>query len=519
MDDPAPEVSVPVAPLSVYFPSAVIQARATGERVEVTGERTESSTTWVNPDGTVTTTQHAAPVRFQDAEGAWQEFDTTLEERADGSIAPVAVPDPVVLAGSVEGTTADPAPVASMDAGEGAQVAVAWEGELSEPVLAGDAATYRGAWPGIDLVVHATRDGFEQSFVIADREALLGYTGQASAGASDAGGDGGAGGVPAPVPVTGGRVSWDVPLVVSEDLTAREVAGERIEFVNGAGEVVSRFEAPLAWDAQVDAKSWEHVNHVPVTVALVGQDAGRVTLRLSVDGGWLLDEGRVFPVTVDPVYASATARPTFDAFVQSNISTDRSSEQELKAGTYDGTNKARSFLTFSNTSFKNVKIMSATLNLYETWSYSCTPRAVEVWSVPTVVSSSVRWSNQPALGARYGSVTVAKGANSSCAAGWVNIPVTGLVQSWSSSSAGSVSLVVKAASETDVLGWKRFGSMESTTPPSITFTYDRKPNLGTVPVVSNTGTYNSQSYVWKKRPVVSTTATDPDGNLVESSGV
>ena len=72
--EPSPEVSAPVSPETVDFPSAVVQARATGERVEVTAERTDSSTTWVNPDGTVTTTQHAAPVRFQDGEGAWQEI-------------------------------------------------------------------------------------------------------------------------------------------------------------------------------------------------------------------------------------------------------------------------------------------------------------------------------------------------------------------------------------------------------------------------------------------------------------
>lgn len=35
--------------------------------------------------------------------GAWQEYDTTLVEQDDGSIAPAAVPDGVVLAGEVEG--------------------------------------------------------------------------------------------------------------------------------------------------------------------------------------------------------------------------------------------------------------------------------------------------------------------------------------------------------------------------------------------------------------------------------
>ncbi|MEU2417148.1 hypothetical protein ABZ546_05115 [Brachybacterium paraconglomeratum] len=90
--------------------------------------------------------------------GAWQEYDTTLVEQEDGSIAPAAVPDGVVLAGEVEGSSAEPAPVAEVGAGEDASVAVAWEGSLPAPVLEGSAATYAGPWPGIDLVVHAPRD-------------------------------------------------------------------------------------------------------------------------------------------------------------------------------------------------------------------------------------------------------------------------------------------------------------------------------------------------------------------------
>lgn len=514
--EPAPQVSAPVSPEELDFPSAVVQSRATGERVEVTAERGESSTTWANPDGTVTTTQYAAPVRFQDDEGAWREYDTTLVEQEDGSISPKAVPDGVVLAGEVEGTEKKPAEVASVDAAEGASVAVAWEDSLADPVVKGSAATYQGAWPGIDLVVHATRDGFEQSFVIADREALLDYSGE-SVAASDGGGESAAsdGGGDAPA-VGSGQVTWDVPLQVDDSLTVREVKGDRVEFVDQDDKVVSSFEVPLAWDASVDKTSREHLARTAVSAEVLERKNGLVTLRLGVDRAWLLDESRVFPVTVDPVYAKATAKPTFDAFVQTNYSSDRSSEQELKVGTYDGTNKARSFLTFANSSFKGLQIQSATLNLYETWSYSCTPAYMEAWSVGSAVDASVRWTNQPSMVAKQAELQVAKGANSSCAAGWVNLPITNLAKSWSTSSATSVTVGVRSRSETNTVGWKRFGSMESTTPPSITFTYDRKPNQATVPVVANTGTYEDTSYAWKKRPTLSTTATDPDGNAVSA---
>lgn len=75
------------------------------------------------------------------------------------------MPDGVVLGGEVEGSSAEPAPVAEVGAGEDASVAVAWEDSLPAPVLEGPAATYQGAWPGIDLVVHATRDCITRSLL------------------------------------------------------------------------------------------------------------------------------------------------------------------------------------------------------------------------------------------------------------------------------------------------------------------------------------------------------------------
>ena len=490
------EQAAPASGGVVDFPSAVIQARATGKRVEVTAERSESSSTWVNADGSVTTEQFAAPVRFKNDKGEWASFNTDLVEKADGSLAPTSVPEGVVLAGEVKGTDAQPAEVASLSGGAAdSQIAVTWPDALGAPRVEGPTATYAKAWPGIDLQVTATRDGFEQSFIIADRTAAESYAADQS----------------------GSLVTWDVPLSIPEGVTAREITGERVEFVDAAGNVVSRFEAPMAWDAFVDVKSREHTQHTGVSVQLVEQEATAVTLRLSLSREWLLDEARVFPVTVDPVYASATTRPTFDAFVQSNISSDRSSERELKVGTYDGSAKARSFLTFSTASFKGLKVQSASLKLYESWSYSCTPTALEVWSTNAAATSAVRWRAQPGLVAKQGSVTVAKGHSSSCAAGWVSIPITGLAQSWATSSAGSASLALKAASETDVNGWKRFASMESTTPPSIVFTYDRKPNAAAVPTVAGTATYGADTYVASKRPVVSTVGTDPDGNSMRAN--
>src|SRR5207247_716168 len=46
-----------------------------------------------------------------------------------------------------------------------------WTGTLPAPALSGNVATYREVYPGVDLVLAATRTGFEQSWVVRDRQA------------------------------------------------------------------------------------------------------------------------------------------------------------------------------------------------------------------------------------------------------------------------------------------------------------------------------------------------------------
>lgn len=62
------------------------QAAASGQPVEVAADRTEYSQTFANPDGTYTLKQATAPQRARDASGGWHDIDTTLVQRADGTI-------------------------------------------------------------------------------------------------------------------------------------------------------------------------------------------------------------------------------------------------------------------------------------------------------------------------------------------------------------------------------------------------------------------------------------------------
>ncbi len=161
--------------------SARVAARLSGKRIEALSERSETSTTWVNPNGSLTTELAAGPVRFKRG-GQWTDVDLDLAARADGTVSPAAHPEGLVLGGK-----GGSRPASLKAAGKAAgrtlvtlgqgqeQVELQWKGGLPTPVLDGPKATYRDAVPGADVVVEATRSGFEQYVTIKQRPATGGY--------------------------------------------------------------------------------------------------------------------------------------------------------------------------------------------------------------------------------------------------------------------------------------------------------------------------------------------------------
>lgn len=476
--------------------SARVAARAQGVRVEALSERTDTTTTWVNPDGSRTSEVSAAPVRFKDASGHWQPIDLDLKAAGADVVPAAGGPGVHLSAGGAAGTD-----VTSLDHGAGRSVSWALGGgfgkvKLPAPVLAGRTATYPNVLPGVDVRVSVRPSGFEQDFVIKDRAAADQLAAAASAG--------GAGG------------SFSIPLKI-KGLTAKATADGGIAFMDGKGKQVSTIPPATAWDAQVDPHSGDPASVSPVKLSAAQTNPGHAMLTVTPDLAWLADPARKFPVTIDPTYASMTVTPSFDTWVENTYSTDQSTSTELKVGTFDGgSSVARSYINFPITGFHNLKVESAQLSVYETWSYSCTAAGMNVFNA-SPATTSTRWTAQPGSGTTvWGSVNVAKGFSSGCGAGWVNVPMTSLFQALSTNTAvTSTAVLLKAASETDSNGWKKFSSMEGANPPKFTLTYDRKPNVAGAPVLGGAG--QSSSGVWYAAtltPTFTSTATDPDGNNV-----
>jgi hypothetical protein len=177
---------------------------------------------------------------------------------------------------------------------------------------------------------------------------------------------------------------------------------------------------------------------------------------------------------VSRVVAAAPTPPgpapaPFDTTVRTTVvNTDLSGDPELRIGTYDGANVARSYLTWDLTPIAGRPVTRAVLRVHQHWSASCRPRGWEVWSAPGA-GGATRWANQPTADLLRASSTETLG-HAACAAGWTAVDVTALVQEWTAAAAPTGSVQLRASNEGDPLGWKRIGAAESTDPPHLELT-------------------------------------------------
>ncbi|WP_328334433.1 DNRLRE domain-containing protein [Kribbella sp. NBC_00382] len=459
--------------------SASVTARAQGSRVEVESMRTETSTTWSNPDGTMTTDAHAAPIRFKTAKGAWQSINLTLQKAADGTVAPRGHEHGLRL-GKRNAATGQV--FASASSGTGRQVEWLSPWKLPEPTLDGTKATYADVQPGVDLVLDARRTGFENDFIVKQR--------------------------PTAAPV------WRIPLR-TKGLTARTAADGSIEFVDAKNVVQSRIPVGFMWDSVVNG---EQGNKTVVKVTVEQVSRGKATLVIAPDAKWFLDPSRVFPVTVDPTYVTGTLKSTFDTWLQENEPNDQSNAVDLRVGKNGSAKVARAYMNFATSTFAGKDILSASMSLWQYGANTCTPTVVQLRSA-TPTSTTTRWPTRPADGAVYGSVSAAKGATG-CPGGRISIPMTGLAQAWSTASYPTGGLALTAANEADGTSYKRFYSFAGIADPYVTITWNRKPGQPSVPAYSSAVAYaapggTSALYSPYLNPWAITKASDPDGNTVK----
>jgi hypothetical protein len=454
----AAAVAAPVREAGSPAPSeesaAQLAARRSGIPVEVLGRRTETSEVFANGDGTFTWRQHLRPVRAL-VGGSWKATDATLHRTADGTVVPGVTTYGMTFSGG--GT----APLAVLVKG-GGQVALTWPGALPAPVLDGTTATYPEVLPGVDLRLIADVDSFAEYLVVKDRAA-----------AAD--------------PALGELRFGVQPHGL--DLAGGADGGLRV--VDPVGDTVFSVPQPRQWDASAARPE----------VRMATQVSGH-TLRITPDRAMLTDSATTFPVVIDPTFPSGYKNHWAVAYKSSSCSSC--------AGTayYDGTTKvgsesppearvghesdtggtARALFQMNIDGLHGSRIISATFNVVNTYSYSCTKEPVELWSTGAI-SSSTTWNNQPSWSVKLQTKSFAHGYSSGCTAAgedFTSSALAGVVQSAADKSATNLTLGLRTTDETNTYTWKRF--KVNSTNPVLEVTYNHAPTVDSATAYRGTWT-------------------------------
>ncbi|WP_405961880.1 LamG domain-containing protein [Streptomyces sp. NBC_00024] len=461
----ATTTDAPSAPASseTTHRTASERAAATGEQVEVTGERTEYSTSVANPDGTYTLVQSAVPQRVKSDDGSWNKVDATLERRGDGTVGPKSV---VVDLSFSEGGDS---PLISLGNDKGA-MRLSWPGALPEPRLDGAKAIYPEVLKGVDLELTATAEGYREVLVV-----------KSAAAAAD-------------------PALEHIKLQVSAtDLDVVPGAGGGLRAVDADGNTVFKGPAGQMWDSagQTEEPSAEGVRtqlavsdetsapaEVPDPVeegtqpragdtsAVMPVQVDGDTVSVKPDLDLLRGKGTIYPVYIDPSVGLGVSERTVlssdgDKFWQFNgdYGVGRCS---VSGPYYCGSNYTnRMYFEFSPSKLAGKYVLDATFRAYETWSFACDPKWVDLERTDNI-SEGTRWPGPTQLdqmGDRY----ISAGRGTQCSSEqpdqWVEFNdstkegdenLTSTVRSFADGKIARLTLMLRAKDESDPEAWKRF---------------------------------------------------------------
>ncbi|MGY4739605.1 VCBS repeat-containing protein [Streptomyces sp. ATMOS53] len=496
---------------------ALRQAAETGEPVELVSKRTETSETHALPNGNLRHTQHTLPVRVK-REGAWTAVDTTLAETA-GRIQPKAAPGRVTFSAGGDNRL-----VTLSD--RGGELALTWPKDLPEPVLDGPTATYREVFPGVDLAVKASVDGFSQALIVktpeaADRPELA-------------------------------QIGFGLR---TEGLDLREDAETgTLSAVNAAGQTVFASSTARMWDSSGTAEQAPAVKSLrsaassaraetttatgpvsdpsPLTPGTksseVGVEVADDRIFLTPDQKLLDAPDTEFPVYIDPRMTGTREawtiayKPHPTSSYWNGTGWDGGTTSEARVGYESSTGgTARSFFRVGSKFLAGVKVIDAQFQITETHSWSCTPKPVELYLTGSI-SSSTTWNKQPSWSTRQDSRSVAHGnetfgcPNAAVDFNAKDAAVKAAASKWSSITFG-LRAPQSAEDNKDEYSWKKFKP-----DAKLIVEFNRLPKapwaLDTIPStkVSATECGNGSSYVTVGNTDVTLTAQawDPDGGAV-----
>ncbi|MFD2840204.1 DNRLRE domain-containing protein [Populibacterium corticicola] len=472
--------------------SARLTAVSSGRRVEDVSQRTESTRTYANPDGTWTLEDLGEPAYVQGEDGQWQDVDLTLVKRGDGSWGPKVSPTDVTIGGG------DVVSVV-LDEEESRTATLTWPQDLPEPTVEGSVATFTVSETS-DLVVTATPVG--ATYVLRLNEApdeddpVFGFD----------------------LLTTGMTVVEDDGALVMEDKK---------------GEAISAPAPVIAWDASVD--SGGDPNNVVALDAEVSDgvktaDGTHTRVELSAPQGFLTDPDTVYPVVIDPAISKASSLR--DTWVRSGTAA-QGSDYKLNVGrTGDIAGEARAYLQWQDElKAAGTEVVKAELKLYQYYAESCsTSVRTNIHPLSSGFTTNTTWADRPGVNTAsinpglYFTQNVGGDGCTGVSNGYVTADVTAIYKGWYDNKFDNYGLVlnVPTAEANNKNFGKRFCSWNelsthatcntSSRSPVLSVTYSVKPNTPSAPTFSST---NAAGYSNAASLAVTARGTDPYGDRVK----
>lgn len=464
--------------------SAALSARLQNSRVLVSGETTESTLTFINPDGTITLEASSGPVRVKQGE-TWAPIDTTLVA-ADGVLKPKASLADVEFSAGGEGK-----PFARLERSGKQSYALTWPSPLPAPKIEGNKATYtNAAGPGADLVVTALPAGFRHDVVLRERPS--------------------------------GPVEFKIP-VQNEGLTLAESRQGGLKLTDAKGKSVAVAAEPFMYDTpspKLEQAAAETADSAPkrgTVDAQVVDDGDGQAVVLKPDAGFLADPATRYPVTVDPTV-------TLTAFGEWTVTEPNTGHGGLSVGRNFYVNPStppleRAVLNFNTSTLVGKAVTSARMELHHnsTDDYGCVvgqtvkvQRATSgtgtgaIWPGPTTTTSGEKLGQEPA--------PCASGVPN----GWWTWDVTDIAKAWATGAPRN-GFVLKLANEgasDDYLRTFNESSEGAATAPKLVVTLGSAPSISgtrTTPVAVTAG----QTYANTTTPSLHAWVNDPEGSPVK----
>jgi hypothetical protein len=421
---------------------ALREAAASGDRVEVIDERTQTDQVFAEPDGHLTLEAGTVPQWVHRADG-WHDVDLRLIPGPDGLLRPAASVADVAFSPGGTG------PLAVL-VRDGHRLTIGWPGgALPTPTINHDSATYADVLPGADLVVRATATGFSHVLVVrtkaaADLDAVRHLR-------FDLGGD-------AHVE----RLSDGSLQAIAGD-TAVASAGAPAMWDSSGAPMSLRTASAAAGGSSVIAPS------DAAKVAAVGTTVDRAgDLTLSPDPALLASASLTYPLYIDPAWDPARNRW---AYATSNNSNNTDVSVARVGADPDSGKKYRSFFEFKISTVAKSHIESAYVQMGLNHSWSCTNTAVYLYQSGTIgATPRTAWSTKLIKRVADASAHAHKSSTGTCEndpqpnfdVNFRNAAITTLIDTLAKASTGAVTFAlcacsdVKGANEADDHKWKKF---------------------------------------------------------------